>query len=574
MINRSLPFPSPTPTVGIPAPPMHPQLLAPFLLLAPSLVAQQAPADFIVVNARIYTADATRPVARALAVRDGVIVFVGSERGAEALAGSRTERWDLDGKAVIPGMVDAHVHLVGLGEALRIVDLTGTRSYDEVVARVAERARTARPGEWLRGRGWDQNDWAVTAFPTHEALSQAVPNNPVMLGRVDGHAQLVNARALALAGITRETPDPDGGRIVRDDGGNATGVLVDRAMGLVSRVIPDQTADDIRDATMAAIAEANRWGLTGIHDAGVGEDVIAVYEDLARAGRYDLRNYVMVRADEATLDRIMRRGPRVALHGGRLWVRAIKISSDGALGSRGAALLEDYSDDPGNRGLLTADSALMRRVAAKALRSGFQVNIHAIGDAANRRVLDIFEDALTEVPAADHRFRIEHAQILNYHDIPRFAQLDVIPSMQGSHQTSDMYWVPNRIGWNRSQGTYAWRSLLNSGVVIPNGSDTPVESPNPLISFKAFVSRSDADGYPEGGWFPAQKTTRQEALLSMTLWPAYAAFMETVSGSLTAGKYADFVVLDQDIMTVAEEQILDTRVEMTVLGGKAIYRRN
>jgi predicted amidohydrolase YtcJ len=282
----------------------------------------------------------------------------------------------------------------------------------------------------------------------------------------------------------------------------------------------------------------------------------------------------MVRADEATLDRIMRRGPRVALHGGRLWVRAIKISSDGALGSRGAALLEDYSDDPGNRGLLTADSALMRRVAAKALRSGFQVNIHAIGDAANRRVLDIFEDALTEVPAADHRFRIEHAQILNYHDIPRFAQLDVIPSMQGSHQTSDMYWVPNRIGWNRSQGTYAWRSLLNSGVVIPNGSDTPVESPNPLISFKAFVSRSDADGYPEGGWFPAQKTTRQEALLSMTLWPAYAAFMETVSGSLTAGKYADFVVLDQDIMTVAEEQILDTRVEMTVLGGKAIYRRN
>jgi len=553
---------------------MHPQLLAPFLLLAPSLVAQQAPADFIVVNARIYTADATRPVARALAVRDGVIVFVGSERGAEALAGSRTERWDLDGKAVIPGMVDAHVHLVGLGEALRIVDLTGTRSYDEVVARVAERARTARPGEWLRGRGWDQNDWAVTAFPTHEALSQAVPNNPVMLGRVDGHAQLVNARALALAGITRETPDPDGGRIVRDDGGNATGVLVDRAMGLVSRVIPDQTADDIRDATMAAIAEANRWGLTGIHDAGVGEDVIAVYEDLARAGRYDLRNYVMVRADEATLDRIMRRGPRVALHGGRLWVRAIKISSDGALGSRGAALLEDYSDDPGNRGLLTADSALMRRVAAKALRSGFQVNIHAIGDAANRRVLDIFEDALTEVPAADHRFRIEHAQILNYHDIPRFAQLDVIPSMQGSHQTSDMYWVPNRIGWNRSQGTYAWRSLLNSGVVIPNGSDTPVESPNPLISFKAFVSRSDADGYPEGGWFPAQKTTRQEALLSMTLWPAYAAFMETVSGSLTAGKYADFVVLDQDIMTVAEEQILDTRVEMTVLGGKAIYRRN
>jgi hypothetical protein len=553
---------------------MRYRFLAPLLLLAPALAAQQAPADFIVVNARIYTADLTRPTAQALGVRDGRIAFVGSVRGAEALAGPRTERWDLGGKTVIPGMVDAHVHLVGLGQALRIVDLTGTRSYDEIVARVAARARTARPGEWVRGRGWDQNDWAVTVFPTHEALTSAAPDNPVVLGRVDGHALLVNAKALELAGITRSTPDPDGGRIVRDEAGNATGVLVDRAMGLVNRVIPNETRADIRDATLAAIAEANRWGLTGIHDAGAGEDVMAVYEELAQAGRYNLRNYVMVRADEATLDRLMQRGPRLALHDGRLWIRAIKISADGALGSRGAALLEEYSDDPGNRGLLTADSAFMRRVAAKALRSGFQVNIHAIGDGANRRVLDIFEDALREVPTADHRFRIEHAQILNFHDIPRFAQLDVIPSMQGSHQTSDMYWVPNRIGWNRSQGTYAWRSLLNTGVVIPNGSDTPVESANPLISFKAFVSRADADGYPEGGWFPAQKTTRQEALLGMTLWPAYAAFMEDESGSLTAGKYADFVVLDQDIMTVDEGQILDTRVEMTVLGGKVVYRRN
>ena len=552
---------------------MRPRSFVPLLLLAPPLAAQQPPADLIVVNARIYTADATRPVARALAVRDGTILFVGSVRGAEALAGPGTERWDVDGKTVIPGMVDAHVHLVGLGQSLRIVNLTGTRSYEEIVARVAERARAARPGEWIRGRGWDQNDWTVTAFPTHEALSRAVPNAPVVLGRVDGHALLVNAKALELAGITSTTPDPDGGRIVRDASGNATGVLVDRAMGLVNRVIPNDTPDAIRDATLAAITEFNRWGLTGVHDAGVGEDVIAIYEELAKAGRYDLRNYVMVRADEATLDRLMQRGPRVAQHDGRLWMRAIKISADGALGSRGAALLEDYSDDPGNRGLLTADSAFMRRVAAKALRSGFQVNIHAIGDGANRRALDIFEDALKEVPTADHRFRIEHAQILNYHDIPRFAQLDVIPSMQGSHQTSDMYWVPNRIGWNRSQGTYAWRSLLNTGVVIPNGSDTPVEHPNPLISFKAFVSRSDADGYPEGGWFPAQKTTRQEALLSMTLWPAYAAFMEDVSGSLTAGKYADFVVLDQDIMTVDEGRILDTKVEITVLGGRQVYRR-
>jgi hypothetical protein len=501
-------------------------------------------------------------------------VFAGNRAGAEALAGPRTERWDLGGKTVIPGMVDAHVHLLGLGQALRLVDLTGTTSYDEVIARVVERAKTVRPGEWVRGRGWDQNDWAVTEFPTHDALSRAVPDNPVYLTRVDGHAALVNAAAMRAAELTAASQDPSGGRIIRDAAGNPTGVLVDRATGYVGRVIPSDSEDEVKAATLAAITEANRWGLTGVHDAGEGEDVIAVFEELARGGQYDLRNYVMVRGDEASLDRLMARGPRTALHDGRIWVRAIKISADGALGSRGAALLEEYSDEPGNSGLVTADSGYMRRVAAKALRGGFQVNVHAIGDRANRMVLDIYADALKEVPTADHRFRIEHAQILSYQDIPRFADLGVIPSMQGSHQTSDMYWVPNRIGWNRSQGTYAWRSLLNTGVVIPNGSDTPVESANPLISFHAFVTRQDARGYPAGGWFPAEKTTRQEALLSMTLWPAYAAFMEDVSGSLTPGKYADFVVLDQDIMTVAEERILDTRVVRTVLGGKTVYLAN
>jgi hypothetical protein len=529
------------------------------------------PAELVVVNGRIYTADATRPVVQALAIREGRIAFAGNRAGAEALAGPNTARLDVQGKTVIPGMVDAHVHLTGLGQALRIVDLTGTASYDEVVARVAARARTARPGEWIRGRGWDQNDWPVTAFPTHEALSRAVPDNPVYLTRVDGHAALVNARALELASITAATADPDGGRFIRDARGNPTGVLIDRAQGTVSRIIPGASRDETRSAALAAIEEMNRWGLTGVHDAGVSEDAIAVYEELARAGQYNIRNYVMVRADEATLDRLMARGPRTGLYDGRLWIRSIKITADGALGSRGAALLEDYADEPGNRGLITADSGYMRRVAAKALKSGFQLNIHAIGDRGNRLVLDIYADALREVPTADHRFRIEHAQILNYQDIPRFAELGVIPSMQGSHQTSDMYWAPNRIGWSRAQGAYAWRSLLNTGVVIPNGSDMPVEATNPLISFKAFVTRTDANGYPAGGWFPAQRTTRQEALLSMTLWPAYAAFMEDVSGSLSPGKYADFVVLDQDIMTVGEDQILATRVLMTVLGGKTVY---
>lgn len=539
------------------------------ILLA--ILALQQP-DLVVTNARIYTSDVNRPVAEALAVRGGRIAFVGSNRGALALAGPRTERLDLAGKTVIAGMVDAHAHLLGLGQALRTVDLTGTRSYDEVVARVAERAKTARTGEWIRGRGWDQNDWADTRFPTHAALSRAVPNNPVYLTRVDGHAALVNAKALELAQVTAATPDPSGGRFIRDSANNPTGVLVDNAQGVVSRVIPAASRAELREQTVAAIAEANRWGLTGIHDAGVGPEGIAVYEELAKEGRYNLRNYVMIRSNDSVLDAFMRRGPQNGLHDGRLWIRAIKITADGALGSRGAALLEPYSDDPDNTGLLTTPPERIRSVAVRALRAGFQLNVHAIGDRGNRVVLDQFEAALREVPAADHRFRIEHAQILRYQDIPRFAELDVIPSMQGSHQTSDMYWVPNRIGWARAQGAYAWRSLLNTGVVIPNGSDFPVEAVNPLISFHSFFTRQDGDNFPAGGWMPEQRTTRQEALLSITLWPAYAAFMESQSGTLTPGKYADFVVLDRDIMTVAPEEILGTRVLRTVLAGRTVYR--
>jgi len=542
------------------------------MLLLAVLTLQQA--DLVLTNAHIYTSDVNRPVAEALAVRGGRIAFVGSNRGALALAGPRTERLDLGGKTVITGMVDAHAHLLGLGQALRTVDLVGTRSYDEVIARVVERAKTARPGEWIRGRGWDQNDWADTRFPTHAALSRAVPNNPVYLTRVDGHAALVNAKALELAQVTAATPDPTGGRFIRDSANNPTGVLVDGAQGIVGRVIPAPSRAELREQTLAAIAEANRWGLTGIHDAGVAPEGIAVYEELAKEGRYSLRNYVMVRSGDSVLDAFMQRGPQKALYDGRLWIRAIKLVADGALGSRGAALLEPYSDDPGNTGLITTPPERIKSVAVRALKAGFQVNVHAIGDRANRMVLDQFEAAFREVPTADHRFRIEHAQILRYQDIPRFAELDVIPSMQGSHQTSDMYWAPNRLGPARLGGAYAWRSLLNTGVVIPNGSDFPVEAVNPLISFHSFFTRQDTDNFPPGGWMPEQRTTRQEALLSITLWPAYAAFMENESGSLTIGKYADFVVLDRDIMTVAPEEVLGTRVLLTMLGGKAVYRRN
>ncbi len=531
------------------------------------------PADLIVTAGRIYTADAARPQVQAIAVRSGRIVFTGSAAEAAMLRGAGTRVLEFPGRTVIPGMVDAHAHLMGLGEFLQSVDLTGTRSWDEVVARVAERARTARPGEWLRGRGWNQNEWADTRFPTHDALSRAVPDHPVVLERVDGHAYAVNTRAMQAAQLTAATRDPAGGRIVRDPRGTPTGILVDNAMGLVDRVVPPPTVEQLRERVLAAIAEANRWGLTGIHDAGVGDETVAMYEALAAEGRYDLRNYVMMSADSATLARAFQRGPRSALHDGRLWLRAIKISADGALGSRGAALLEDYSDEPGNRGLDLVPSAFIERVAARALRAGFQLNTHAIGDRANRTVLDAYERALRQVPTADHRFRIEHAQVIHRQDIPRFARLGVIPAMQGSHQTSDAAMAMNRLGYTRVLGAYAWRQLLNSGVVIPNGSDFPVEAVNPLISFHSAVTRQDANGWPAGGWFPEERMTREEALLSMTLWPAYAAFMEREAGSLTPGKYADLVVLDQDIMTCAPERILDTQVLMTVLGGRTVYER-
>jgi predicted amidohydrolase YtcJ len=400
-----------------------------------------------------------------------------------------------------------------------------------------------------------------------------VPNHPVYVVRVDGHASFSNAAALRAAGVTAASTDPDGGRIERNASGEPTGVLVDRAMGLVSRRIPPMTRDQVRDATLAAIREVNRLGLTSVHDAGVDASVIDVYEELARSGNYSLRNYVMIRQDDSTLARYFRRGPQNGMYGGRLWIRAIKISADGALGSRGAALLDPYSDEPAHSGLILASGDRIRDVAARALRAGFQLNVHAIGDRGNRVVLDAFEEALRAVPTGDHRFRVEHAQILHHDDIPRFAQLDVIPSMQTTHQTSDMYWAPNRVGYSRSLGAYAWRSLLNTGVVIANGTDFPVEPVNPMFSFHSAITRQDENGWPAGGWFADQRMTREEALKSMTIWPAYAAFQEQHLGSLSPGKFADFVVLDRDIMTVAPEQIRGTTVLATYIAGTAVFEK-
>jgi predicted amidohydrolase YtcJ len=499
----------------------------------------------------------------------------------EASAYDARQKLDLKGHTVLAGLADAHIHLLGVGQALRNVDLVAAPTYEEVIARVVARAKEMKPGEWILGRGWDQNLWPSREFPNNDALSREVPNNPVMLGRIDGHAILANRKALDLAGITSKTPDPAGGRIVRDASGNPTGVFVDNAEGLVSRAVPPSSHDELKRALIAAIAEVNRLGLSSIQDPGESPDVVAIYEELAREGRLNVRSYVML-SDPHVYDSTrwansrnpyIKRGPQNALFDGHLWIRAIKLYADGALGSRGAALLAPYSDDPGNIGLVRTPPEQLRGTAEIALRKGFQVNVHAIGDRGNRITLDAFEQALRAVPRADHRFRIEHAQILSPTDIPRFAQLGVIPSMQASHQTSDMPWAERRLGPERIKGAYAWRSLLNTGVIIPNGTDAPVERVNPLITFHSAVSRQNPDDQPPGGWYPDQRMTREEALLSMTIWPAFAAFEESSLGSLVPGKYADFVILDQDIMRIPETAIMKTQVLATYLNGKPVFEK-
>jgi predicted amidohydrolase YtcJ len=519
----------------------------------------------------VYTVDNARPLASAFAARNGRIIFVGSDAEARTLVGAATHVLDLHGRTVIPGMTDAHAHLAGLAASLRNVQLAGSTSYNEVIRRAVERTRKAKPGEWVQGRGWDQNLWPEKTFPTHEALSSATPANPVVLTRIDGHALLANSMAMRLAGVTAATKDPAGGKILRLPNGDPSGVFVDNAKSLIDGRVPSASEAAMTEATVAAIAEANKWGLTGIHDAGEPRRAIEMFESLARAGRFNIRSYVMVSDIDKDVAYYTGRGPQSGLYDGHIWIRAIKTYADGALGSRGAALLAPYADDPGNTGLLVTPPAHLEKVAEIGLRSGFQVNTHAIGDRGNRVALDAFEAALKAVPTADHRFRIEHAQVISPEDIPRFAKLGVIPSMQASHQTSDMRWAETRVGPQRIRGAYAWRTLLNTGVVIPDGSDFPVEEVNPLISFHSAVTRQDATNWPQGGWYPEQVMTREEALRAMTIWAAYAGFQEKELGSLSPGKYADFVVLDRDIMSVPAAEILGTKVIATYIGGKSVY---
>ncbi|HEX9793649.1 MAG TPA: amidohydrolase [Planctomycetota bacterium] len=552
---------------------MRPLGLLTIALLTSTTSAQQS-AEIVFHGGVVRTLEAARPRASAVAVADGRILFVGSDAEALALAGPETRRVDLRGRALYPGFIDAHGHLEGYAQALLTVDLMGTTSYAQVVERIRERAATLPAGEWVLGRGWDQNDWEIAEFPHHGALSAAVPDHPVAVRRVDGHALLANAEALRRSGIDHDTPDPPGGRVLRDAEGRPTGVLVDRAMGLLNTAGAETGREALRSGVRRAIARLHERGITGIHDAGVGSGTIRLFEEMARAGQFDLRDYVMVSGDPRTLAEWLPRGPVKDLDGGgRIKVRAIKLSADGALGSRGAALLADYADEPGVRGLVTTPRERVEAVARQALAAGFQLCVHAIGDRANREVLDAFEAALRAHPSPDHRFRVEHAQVLAPAEIGRFAQLGVVPSMQAQHQTSDMYWAETRLGPTRVRGAYAWRALLDSGVVIPGGSDFPVEDPDPIAAYRAAVARVDAALWPVGGWYVDQRMRPGEALAHLTLWPAWAAFDEDRLGSIRAGKLADLVVLTHDLVDCPVAELAAVRVEMTVFAGRVVYER-
>ena len=544
--------------------------LALALAVRPS-AAQEA--DLILRDGVFYPVSSPDPVTGSLAVRDGRILFLGAVEEADAHRGSSTLVLELDGRAVTPGWIDGHSHLLGLGATLSQVDLVGTASYEEVIERVSVAVRGRSAGTWIQGRGWDQNDWETQEFPTHERLSAAVPDHPVWLTRIDGHAALVNASAMELLGLDEATPDPSGGRFHRDASGRPTGVLVDAAMDVGAR-IPAADEPELRKRLTRAAAYCLERGLTTVTDMGLGSAAVAAYRAAAEAGELPLRAALFLDGSDAgLLDQWLDRGPWIdPTH--RLTVRGVKLYADGALGSRGAALLEPYSDDPGNLGLLVTPGEELGAVAAEALQAGFQVGIHAIGDRGSLIALDAMEAAFAGRPRPDLRFRLEHAQVMRLADIERMGRLGVIGSVQPTHATSDMPWAEQRVGGLRILGAYAWRRMVEAGATLALGSDFPVEQVDPLLGFHAAVTRQDARGEPAGGWLPEQRLTREEALRGFTLDAAWSLFLDGEVGSLEPGKRADLVVFDGDPVAVPAERIPELDVVYTFVDGELAYRRD
>ncbi len=505
-----------------------------------------------------------------------VLVFDDAGRivasGDEALLAAHPDarRVDGGGNTVLPGLIDAHAHVAGLGFLKTSLDLTGVRSVDDAAARIAAYAKEKPHARWITGRGWNQVLWPVRAFPNAARIDAVVGDRPVWLRRIDGHAGWANSAAMRIAGIDADTADPVGGKIVRDDNGHATGIFIDRAMDLIEAHVPQPNKAEGRAAIKAAVETLLSEGITSVHDAGIGIENAEIYMSMADDGALDMRIYAMTGGAGEVLDAISK--PIVAYGNDHLDIASVKLYTDGALGSRGAAMIEPYSDDPENRGLPFWTQAELDAMVQKANDMGFQVGIHAIGDLGNRMALDAFEHAQGGKPSP-LRNRIEHSQIVTLDDIPRFAELGIIASMQATHATSDKNMAEDRIGPQRILGGYAWRRMLDAGVVLANGSDFPVELSNPFHGLYASVTRQDRDGEPAGGWYADQALTRAEALHSFTLAGAYAARQEDRLGSLEPGKWADFIIVDRDYFTVPAAEIDDIVVLETWVAGKKVYAR-
>jgi predicted amidohydrolase YtcJ len=554
---------------------MQPSLKQCSAFVLAALAVAGAQADTVIVNANGYTLNAKGDLVQfaALAFDDqGKILAVGSAAEVAAKApGAR--QVDMEGKTVLPGLIDAHGHVFGLGQMLTQLDLSQTASLQDALRAIGDYAR-ANPGQgWLRGRGWNQENWKLGRFPTALDVDAVVSDRPVWFERVDGHAGWANSRALEAAGITDQTPDPAGGKIMRDANGKATGVLVDAAKELVAKVLPAQTEAEGRKVLDRALGEMAKVGLTGAHDAGLGVAEDRLYRAYADQGKLTARIYGMIGGTQGDFDVLAKNGPLKTYGKDMYALRAVKLYSDGALGSRGAALIAPYSDEPHSHGLLFHKTAEMDAMMKKAMARGYQVNVHAIGDAGNHQILDIYQKEVAATKSAAQRHRIEHAQVVTPADILRFKTLGIIPSMQPTHATSDKNMAESRVGPERIKGAYAWRSFLHQGSRIACGSDFPVESPNPFFGIHAAVTRQDASGQPIAGWYPNQAMSLKEAFRCFTLDAAYAGHAENSLGSLEPGKWADFIVVDQDLFKVSTYDIYKTGVLQTWVGGKAVYRK-
>lgn len=544
------------------------------------LQSRVTPADIVFKNGNVYTANDKAPQAQAIAVKADRIVFVGTNAAAQRFVGTNTRVVDLQGKTVLPGFTDSHQHLSGVGQREMTLNLEGTTSLEDFLAKVKARVDQTKPGEWITGRGWIETHWKPPVFPTRWDLDKVSPNNPMILGRADGHGSVANSAALNLAGITKDTPNPFGGEVSKDkQSGEPNGMLLDSAQGLVRRRIPPTSEEDAERAVVLGVKRNIGLGWTQIQDAGGGYNDVEIFKKLYAAGTIKLRIYKAVHGPGPSAIRLLNEGPTIGAYENRFTFRTIKVVSDGALGSRGAALHEPYSDAPDTSGFLTVKAEELRPMLVDALRKGVQIETHAIGDRANRFVLDEYEAAFKAVPVgerkvAEPRWRVEHAQIVNPADIPRFAKMGIIPSMQPSHAIGDLFFAPSRVGIKRLAGSYAWESFIKSGVVVPGGSDAPVERGEPMIEFYAAVARKDQKGFSGDGWHPEEAVTRAQALKMFTLWPAYAAFEETLRGSIEVGKLADLTILSADIMKIPEAEILKTRCVMTVINGEIVFEGN